>query len=168
MKAGETLSFHVTIGDEPSTAPAFVWTDTPKKYNELTFAGRPVLRYMYEPLDESTKERRAETFKVYHHVYDPKGTQLVTKGPGGLFPHHRGLYFGFNRISYEEDGKKNRPIPGTAIKGESQSHEKFLASEVGPVLGRHRLAIDWHGQDGKVFATEQREMTAYNTRGHSD
>lgn len=165
MKAGETQTYSVTISDEPSAVPQFVWTDTPKKYNELTFDGRPVLRYMYEPMDESTKERRGETYKVYHHVYDPKGTRLVTKGPGGLFPHHRGLYFGFNRISYEVDGQNKTADTWHCNNGESQSHEGFLASEVGPVLGRHRLAIDWHGKDGKVFATEQREMTAYNTVG---
>ena len=165
MKAGETQAFQVTIADEPSTAPAFLWTDTPKKYNDLTFAGRPVLRYMYEPMDESTKERRSETFKVYHHVYDPKGTQLVTKGPGGLF-HHRGLYFGFNRISYEVNGEKKVADTWHCNKGESQSHERFLASEAGPVLGRHRLAIDWHGQDGESLRHRTApKMTAYNTTG---
>jgi hypothetical protein len=117
---------------------------------------------MYTPLDESTKERRMATYKVYHHVYDPQGTKFVTKGAGGLYPHHRGLYYGFNRISYG-DGK--RADVWHCNRGESQSHEGFLASEAGPVVGRHLLAVDWHGQDGKVFAKEQREMSVYNTPG---
>jgi hypothetical protein len=33
------------------------------------------------------------------------------------------------------------------------------------VLGRHRLAISWHGQDKQVFANEERELTVYNVPG---
>jgi hypothetical protein len=164
LKAGQTLALSATIGDEASsTQKSFAWTDMAGKYSELNLAGRPVLRYMYEAIDTSTNERRMETYKPYHHVYDPQGNRFVTKGPGGLFPHHRGLYYGFNRISYDE-GKKQADT-WHCNKGEWQSHEGVLAEDVGPVLGRHVVAIDWHGQDGNVFAKEQREMSAYNVPG---
>ena len=32
------------------------------------------------------------------------------------------------------------------------------------MLGRHRSAISWHGKDGKTFADEEREVTAYTRR----
>lgn len=164
LKTGQTLVLTATIdGDTPSPQKSFAWSDTAGKYSELSFAGRPVLRYMYEAVDNSTNERRMETYKPYHHVYDPQGSRVVTKGPGGLFPHHRGLYYGFNRITYDE-GKKHADT-WHCNKGEWQSHEGVLAEDVGPVLGRHLVAIDWHGQDGKVFAKEQREMSAYNVPG---
>jgi len=83
-------------------------------------------------------------------------------GPGGLYPHHRGLCYGFNNIRY---GEGKRADIWHCRNGEYQSHEGFLASEAGPVLGRHRLAIDWHGRDGKVFAKEQCELTVYNVTG---
>jgi len=158
---GQTLRLTAKIaqGKRPvSKTPAFQWHDTSGKNAELRLGGRPVMRYMYEALDESTKERRGETYKVYHHVFDPLGERLVTKGPGGLFPHHRGLFFGFNRISYDGGRADTWHCGG----GESQSHEQFVSQTVGPVLGRHRVVVDWHGRDGSVFASEQRELAAFN------
>jgi hypothetical protein len=162
LKAGQTLQVKATIIDQAPDKPVAEWKDTPGEYTDLLFNGRPVLRYMYAKLDETNKETRSATFKPYHHVFDPAGTRLITKGPGGLFPHHRGLYFGFNRISY---GNKQTADTWHCNNGEFQSHEQFLASEAGPVLGRHTVQIDWHGKDGKTFARETREMTAYNTAG---
>ncbi|MCA9228606.1 MAG: PmoA family protein [Planctomycetales bacterium] len=160
LAAGQTAKFQVELVKEASDAKQFHWHDEPGKYAELSFGDRPVLRYMCEPLDTSSPERIQETFKVYHHVYDPAGKRYVTKGPGGLFPHHRGLFYGFNRISY---GDKQQADIWHCRNGEHQAHRDYQAIEAGPVLGRHRLAIDWIGRDGKPFAVEQREMTAYNT-----
>ena len=38
-------------------------------------------------------------------------------------------------------------------------------TEAGEVIGRERAAISWHGKDGKTFATEEREVTAYAAPG---
>jgi len=161
--AGTTLVGRATISDRVmSEGLKTEWKDTPGEHMDLIMNGKPVLRYMYAKLDESSKEKRMETYKPYHHVFDPEGKRLITKGPGGLFPHHRGLYFGFNKISY---GEKQTADTWHCNNGEFQSHEKVLASEAGPVLGRHTLQIDWHGKDGKAFIQETREMTAYNTEG---
>jgi hypothetical protein len=149
-----TLDIH-----RPQTV--FVWKDSAGQFAELAFGKRPVLRYMYAALDETTPETRAATYKPYHHVYDPEGKFLITKGPGGLYPHHRGLFFGFNRISY--DGKT--ADTWHCNRGEFQSHEEFVTVEAGPVFGRHIMRIDWHGQDKNVFAREHREMTVYTTGG---
>lgn len=140
------------------TVSPITWHDTPGKSTELRFKDRPVLRYMYEAVDNSSKERRGETYKVYHHVFDPEGDRLLTKGPGGLFPHHRGLFYGFNKISY---GDKQQADVWHCNNGEWQEHVKVISQEAGPLFGRHRVAVDWHGRDGKVFAKEERELTAY-------
>ena len=76
-----------------------------------------------------------------------------------LYPHHRGIFYGFNRISY---GKGKTADVWHCTNGAHQAHDRFLASEAGPVLGRHRLAISWHGQDKQVFAEEERELTVYH------
>src|SRR5207302_7663832 len=44
-------------------------------------------------------------------------------------------------------------------------HERTLSTEEGAVLGRHRVAIAWHGPDQEVFAREEREMTVYGMDG---
>lgn len=121
-----------------------------------------MLRYQYKALDESSKEAREHTFKVYHHLFDPEGTRLVTKGPGGHYTHHRGLFYGFNKVSYGD----NKKADVWHCTGDAhQSHEKILSSEAGPVLGRHRVLIAWHGPGKEVFAREERELTVYNTPG---
>lgn len=140
----------------------FEWHDDHYGTAELQYAGRPVMKYMYEPMDDSTPERRGETYKVYHHVYSPDGSELVTKGPGGLFPHHRGLFYGFNRISY---GDKQKADVWHCKKGESQAHQKTLRTVAGPVFGSQLVVVAWNGQDGKPFAHELREMTAYRING---
>jgi len=147
------------------SGPRFAWKDTPGDFAELSFDGRPVIRYMYTTYDETDPVKRFQTYKIYHHVYDPSGKQLVTKGfegAGGNFPHHRGVFYGFNKISY---GDKKTADVWHCNGGEHQGHEKFVEEEAGPVLGRHRLEIGWYGKDKKRFATELREITAYNTPG---
>ncbi len=140
----------------------FQWHDDQSEVAELQYAGKPVMKYMYEAVDDSTPERRGETYKVYHHVFSPDGSELVTKGPGGLFPHHRGLFYGFNRISY---GDKQKADVWHCRNGESQVHQKTLSTVAGPVFGSQLVMVAWNGQDGKPFAHELRELTAYRING---
>jgi hypothetical protein len=170
LAAGATASYKLQAADG-SAGDRFSWVDTEGKYTELKLGVQPVLRYMYRAYDKSDPQARFETYKVFHHVFDPAGERMVTNGPTGeepysqkvKFPHHRGLFYGFNRISYA-DGKKKADT--WHCRGDAYlSHEGFLAEEAGPVLGRHRIAIDWHGQGEEVFASEQREMTVYHTAG---
>ncbi len=151
---GQSLELTAVLSPAPP-AEGFAWKDTPGKYAELSYGGRPVMRYMYEALDPQNREA---TYKVFHHVYNPAGTRFVTKGAGGKFTHHRGLFFGFNRITYPGGRCDTWHCGGNAF----QSHEGFLAQEAGPVMGRHLVAVDWHGQKGEVFAREQRELTVYH------
>jgi hypothetical protein len=45
------------------------------------------------------RERHAETCKVFHHAFDPAG-RLLTKGLGGTYDHHRGLFLGWNQLNW--------------------------------------------------------------------
>lgn len=143
-------------GASPScAAEGFQWQPPEADHLDLTYDGRSALRYMMPTLDESSDEKRNETFKPYHHVWSPDGQTLLTKGPGGLFPHHRGLFFGFNKITYG-DGKKCDTWHCTGKT--YQSHEELLDQDAGADWARHRVAIDWHGQEGEVFAHEIRSL----------
>jgi hypothetical protein len=163
LKKGQTLALKAHLSTEAKeSGDVFTWKDTPGEYTELSFGTRPVLRYVYRALDDSTKEKRDQTFKVFHHLYDPTGKRLVTNGPGGLYPHHRGLFFGFNKITYG-DGKQ---VDIWHCTGDTyQGQEKFLETIGGPVLGRQRVEIAWHGKGKEVFAREERELTVYNVPG---
>lgn len=158
----DELTLHVKTIEVGQAPHGFHYVDEAGKYNELSLGERPLLRYMYEALDTSSPERTGETYKVYHHVYDPTGSRFVTKGPGGKFPHHRGLFFGFNRISY---GDGLSADIWHCRNGEHQLQIEILEQTTGPVMGRQLLAIDWYGRQDDVFAKERRELTAYNVDG---
>jgi len=122
----------------------------------LFFGDRLIAEYMREPVDNSTEERRQETYKVYHHIYAFDGKTRLTKGAGGLFPHHRGIFFGFNRISY---GDKKADV-WHCNKGESQVHTGFKKTSSEPEGALTQVClIDWNGQDDKTFAKEERSLT---------
>lgn len=160
LQAGQSMSL-TAVAEGLNPSREFEWHDDASTEAALMHNGKNVIKYMYEPLDESNDQRRMETYKVFHHVYSPDGKELVTKGPGGLFPHHRGIFYGFNRISY--DGKSADVWHCT--NGCYQSHEKSVIQVSGPVFGRHLAVVNWRGQDGQPFAQELREMTAYKVNG---
>jgi hypothetical protein len=116
--------------------------------------GKRVMRYVFPKFDDSTKEKRFQTYKVYHHLYDPENEVMLTNGAGGQFPHHRGLFFGFNKVSY---GKKQADV--WHCTGDAhQSHEEDLAESTGAVTDRHAVRIAWHGPAKEVFLNETREV----------
>ncbi len=154
----------IQLSAQGQQAPAeFSWHDTPGESTELRFDNRPVLRYMYRALDESTPESRQETYKPYHHVFAPDGSQLLTKGPGGLYPHHRGLFYGFNKVTYG-DGKTCDSWH--MINGSYQAHDSVLEQKAGENSARHRVAIQWHANDGEIYAREERELIVSQPTHH--
>jgi hypothetical protein len=163
LKSGMSAKFKAVVSGEPAAkTEGFSWHDTPGKTMDARYGNRLVLRYMYTTFDESTPEKRNETYKVYHHLYDPTGQTQVTGALAKLYPHHRGIYYGFNKVTYGE-GKKADVWHCT--KGSHQAHEKLLASEAGPVLARQRVEIAWYGDEKDVFAREERELTVYHVPG---
>ena len=70
LKRGETVEL---VASDAGLNPhlQFAWHDDKYGTAELQYADQGVLKYMYEPLDDSSEERRQETYKVYHHVYSP-------------------------------------------------------------------------------------------------
>jgi hypothetical protein len=67
LKAGQTVAYKVTFIREASKLDeTFAWADTANDHAELSIGKRPLLRYMYKPLDESSKDARAETYKIFH------------------------------------------------------------------------------------------------------
>jgi hypothetical protein len=122
----------------------------------------PVLRYVGPKLDETNAQTRELTYKPFHHLFSPDGKRIVTKGPGGRYTHHRGIYFGFNRVTYGDDLKCD---VWHCSKPAHQAHERVLSWLGGFVFGRHRVQVGWHGAKGEKFAEEERELTVYNVAG---
>jgi hypothetical protein len=146
-----------------SSAQQYHWVNSAGEHHiTLKQGDNPLVRYMYAPLDESSADRRAETYKPYLHVYSPDGSQIITKGPGGLYPHHRGIYFGFNKITYG-DGKKCDTWHCT--NGAYEQHDEFTEIEGDETSGTLVSVVRWHGAGGELFAMENREQSVSRTDG---
>jgi Methane oxygenase PmoA len=147
-------------------ADDFSWHDTPGKFLDLKYKEIPVARYQYEPIDTSTAERRDETYKPFHHIYDPAGKEFITKGPGGKFPHHRGIYFGFSKCSYTDAaGKEFKNIDTWHCRKAHQVHRKMVSSTTNAQSAAMTSEIGWIDDGGIEFASEERTLTfAYNDK----
>ena len=164
LKAGDKLAIGPTALSAAPVQSQFKFVEEKGQHTDLMYGTRPVLSYFNPPHDPKD---HFYTFKPFHHVYDPAaGKTLLTNGSAktpkdGQFPHHRGLFFGWNKVSY--DGKTADIWHGT--DNVFSQHDKVLSENVGPVLGRQRSAISWHGKDGQTFLNEERELTAYACPG---
>lgn len=168
LAAGQTVSVTPKTVNYFAPPPAFKFVETKGEHVDVLFDKRPVLRYVNKPRDENNHYL---TFKPFHQVFDPNtGKTLLSSGAHPntkefLYPHHRGLFFGFNKISYERDGKTVSADIWHGTKNVFSTHDKMLSTEAGEVFARHTAAISWHGPDGDAFANETRTVTVYNVTG---
>ena len=163
LNAGAIRTLEVSIVPPPPGGlprPQFVWSKTDNTI-ELQAAGdppRPIAkftRFVFDPnAVPKAKILTNPTIKPYHHVFDPTGKILLTNGPDGVYPHHRGIFYGFNQISYQ--GKKADVWHCRNGEHEQAGEKQILAN--GDLLGLHRISVDWDGQDGGAFAHEEREL----------
>ncbi len=119
----------------------------------LTPAGKPIARYEYAHLTDAAGKPSFDTAKVYWHVLGPDGEPL-TKGPGGLFPHHRGIFIGWSRIRHA--GKSHDLWH---VRNTSQKHVSFVEQTAGKDASTVAARIDWIGTEGKVVLRETRTFS---------
>jgi hypothetical protein len=156
---GKTKTYDlVTLAAAPDGAFRYVDGDG---WRDLAYNDKGVLRQMtrFDPADQ------VNTFKPFHHVYGFHDEGFITNGPGSdewnadpkaiRFPHHRGLFFGFNKTPYGDfwHGKD----------GVSQQFRKYDAARqfTGPVAAREASVIEWVAKDGKPVIRDTRELTTW-------
>ena len=167
LKAGETLE--QTKADFKWDPPArFEFRETKGEYVDVVYGNRPVLRYVNKPRTEADHYL---TFKPFHQVFNPKdGKTLLSSGAHPntkdfQFPHHRGIFFGFNKISYEQGGKKMEADIWHGTKNVFSTADKTTSFETGAVFAKQTSNISWHGPDGQTFADETRTVVVYRVDG---
>ena len=139
----------------PAQAAEFHWEE-PNGVTELMYGDQPVLRYM-AAYDTSTPETREQTFKVYHHVFGPGTGERITKGPGGLYTHHRGLFLGWMKTGFE--GKSLDFWHGK--NGAHQRHVKFLDKTASGDSASMTSVINWEDAADKPVIVETRTVTVH-------
>lgn len=136
---------------------AFSFQDHPGQYLDILNDGKIVGRYMYAH-DTSTPGQRTETYKPYLHVFDANGIAPITKGPGGLFPHHRAVFVGWRNIVV--DGKH---FDRWHMLGGDQVHQKFLTETADANEAKFTSLIEWDGSnqgaETKPILEEERTMS---------
>ncbi len=141
----------------------FSWKDKAGRWLDLERGGRPVTRFMYE-YDESTNQRRFETYKPFLHVYGING-QRLTNGPDGespyiakdiLYPHHRGIFIGWNKLSC---GGKQYDL--WHMPNVEQVCQEVTGLAAGPVLARSKAVVVWRDAEDKPIIAEDRITTVY-------
>ena len=145
----------LSVGSACLAGDGFAWvTDEQAGTSDLMLDGKPVIRYMFA-YDDSTKESTLETYKVYHHVFGPESGRQITKGAGGKFTHHRGMFLGWNKTSFG-DGKqfdfwhcKN---------GANLRHIKFVQQKADADHGTMTAEIHWNDPDGNPVIRELRTV----------
>jgi hypothetical protein len=171
LKPGQSLSLHVkpVARTSPSKDRGFEckredgrvaelwWHEKGKDLRVLSFVGTP-----FDPKATPPGKQALEnpTIKPYHHVFDPSTGQVqLTNGPLGQYPHHRGIFYGFNKISYggaSADTWHCRTGEST-VAGDPQ------IAEAGSLFALHRFPVTWNGQDGKPFAKEVRQLLVFHS-----
>jgi hypothetical protein len=165
MNAGEKKNYTLTM--QPGVAGnAFFRFKEGDGVRDLYHGERPVMTQVikfdpndhfntYKPFDHVYSFRPATQPSTQPHENRPGGYRPITKGPGGQFPHHRGIYFGFNKTAYGDFWHCN--------KGESQRHESFDTARewAGPVAAKMASVTNWVAADGKPKFRDAREVTAW-------
>jgi methane monooxygenase PmoA-like len=129
----------VSIASAAFAADGFTFKDQPGEYLDMLHDGKIVGRYMYSH-DVSTPDKRMLNYKPYLHVFDDEGHTPITKGAGGDFTHHRGIYIGWMKIGVNGKTYDRWHM----VKGD-QVHEKFLAQEADAKRASFTSLVRWTG-----------------------
>ncbi len=134
------------------TACAAVFAED--KTQDLSFDEVVWAKTVVTPYDDSSKEARDETYKVYTHLMDFAGKEPITKGGGGQYPHHRGLFIGWRETTV--GGKKFDTWHMTDCYQQFTGKMKL---DRGPERDIQTLGIEWNGNDGTPIFNEQRTIS---------
>ena len=156
---GATLAGTWLASDAKNSSPSFSFEDKNSELSQVTLEGKPVLQFVHPVLKEG-KEREA-SYKPFHHLFDNSGS-LVTKGAGGQFTHHRGIFLGFSKVTY---GNNVKVDIWHCRDDTHQAFEKVLLRESGPVLASEKDQIAWNGKNKETFAVEERQLIVYKVPG---
>jgi hypothetical protein len=127
------------------------------RINDVTWAEMVVT-----PYDDASKESREQTYKVYTHLMDFAGKEPITKGAGGQFTHHRGLFIGW-RVTTVGDKKFD-------TWHMTDCYQQYAGENTSSADSKHAafpFLVEWRGNDGTKILDEQRTIEAQPGPGGS-
>jgi hypothetical protein len=154
LQAGESMTYKL-VSNGKCNSDAFEWHNIGNYSTRLDFGDQPIIQYEHPVFDTGNI---VDTHKPYHHIIDPEGSQFITKGSGGLEPHHKGIFLGFSQIFFND----SRVNIWASFNGERSEHVQTINSFGGPVMGGHTVEIHWKDQEGRPFIEEIRQLRAFS------
>jgi hypothetical protein len=125
----------------------FAFNDRQGESLDIVLDGRVVARYMYA----YDTDRLSDTYKPYLHVMDAEGNQPITKGPGGQFPHHRGIFIGYPHLTVG-----GRRYDLWHMSGGPQVHQEFVDQQASQDQASFTSLVHWNAKDGSTLLKERR------------
>ncbi|MCX7887150.1 MAG: PmoA family protein, partial [Verrucomicrobiae bacterium] len=123
---------------------ALHFQDKPGQQLDVLRNQKLLARYLYA----NDPARPTETDKPFLHVFDPDGQFPITNGPGGEYPHHRGIFIGWRKLTVN-----GKPHDFWSMKDGQQIHRKLLITKDGSAF---TSLVDWLTNDSTLLLKEQR------------
>jgi len=79
--AGEVVIYSFSA-DGDCYEQVYTWASVGDFSTQLQFGNQPLMQYEHPAYNPDEIE---QTKKPFHHLFDPSGGELITKGPGGLY-----------------------------------------------------------------------------------
>ncbi len=134
-------------------ATALSLKDTAGQHLDVLSGGKILARYMYAH-DTSTPAKKDETYKPYLHVFDAEGKAPITKGPGGEFTHHRGLFIGWMKI-----GVGGKTYDRWHMKGGDQISEAIENQTAANGSASFTSKVKYTGEKDEAILAEERTLS---------
>lgn len=157
--AGESVEYSVLAG-ESCSEEIYSWQPLSDQSVQLLLGDQPLIQYEFPIFDPENLE---ETKKPFHHVYGPGSGELITKGAGGLYSHHRGIFYGYSRVEIYDDVYDM----WHANSGERTEHIDFISEFSGPVFGGHIAEIHWKDPNDRIILEEERDIRVFREQDGS-
>jgi len=154
-----TILLACLISAAVGAAPGEVSVVQTNEHSEIGFDKVPWLRTMTPTFDPKNSE---PTYKVFTHIMDFAGKEPITKGAGGKFTHHRGLFIG-----WKDTLVGDQDYDTWHMSNSIQKHVGWLdfIGTDGKALQQEK--IDWCNLEGKTFIQEIRRISATPAEGES-
>jgi hypothetical protein len=123
---------------------------------DLKIGDVTVAKTVITPYDDSSMESREATYKVYTHVMEFAGVQPITKGAGGLYTHHRGMFVGWRETTVGDKKFDTWHMTDSYQEFVDEGEVRHVGGE--RISGAQSLHIKWRGNDGTYIVDEDRAI----------
>jgi hypothetical protein len=151
-----TASLFASVPFTATAETTFSFTDTPGDHLDVQVNGKPLVRWQYA-FDNSSAERLHETYKPYLHFLDAQGKDLITKGPGGEFTHHRGWFLGWSKIT-----TASGTVDRWHMKGGNIIQQKLISQSTNKDSASFTVLLHWQGETEAPIISEERTYTVHS------